>query len=272
MMKIKFFVYIAVLSLFIRTVSADVDRIVTTEEPPTNYTYQGVFTGTTTDIVEEIKKRLGLSAKIEVKPWACSYAIAKSEANVAIYTAGRTQERIAHGFHFIGPVASRRHILWKRRSSPLEISGVMDIKENNLVVGAMRGDWREKYFVNLGVNVESVTVHHQNMKKLLAGRIHLWASSDIEAPSIADDLGIDMSEVEVAYVFDQAGSYIMLSRETPKDVVDQWREAYQAIQKTDFFVNASHKWSKILGYTLKYKNDRGFYVEQRSLPELDKLP
>jgi polar amino acid transport system substrate-binding protein len=51
-------------------------NIETTEEPPTNFTFQGRFTGTTTEIIEEIKRYFNLKVIIEVKPWARSYAIA----------------------------------------------------------------------------------------------------------------------------------------------------------------------------------------------------
>jgi len=236
-------------------------RIVTTEEPPTNYTFQGKFTGTTVDIIEEIKRYLNIKVKIEVKPWARSYTIAKRKPNIVIFTAGRSQERIDHGFYFIGPVITRKHILWSKTGSSFGINSLQDIKAKNLYIGAMRGDWRAKYFKDQRIKVQEVANHEQNLVKLLKGRFHLWVSSDIEAPPILNKLGYNRNEIEIAYVFKEASSYIMLSRDTPKNIVEKWQKTYAEIQKTDFFEKASKKWSKILGFELGYTKETGFYVK-----------
>ncbi len=115
--------------------------------------------------------------------------------------------------------------------------------------------------MDLGLKVQNETNHKQNIKKLLAGRIDLWVSSDIEAPPIAKETGIDMQEIEIAYVFKAAPSYIMLSRDTPKEIIQKWQTAYSEIQKTNFFEKASIKWSRILGFDLGYTNDTGFFVK-----------
>jgi len=237
-------------------------RILTTEEPPTNYTYQDKFIGTTVDIVEEIKRFLNIKAKIEVKPWVRSYNIAKKDPNVVIFTAGRTQERIDHGFYFIGPVITRNHALWSKKGSNYKINDINDIKTMNLKIGSMRGDWRTKFFKNLGVNLQEVANHELNLKKLLKGRFHLWVSSDIETPPILKKLGYDVGIIEIAYIFKEASSYIMISKDTSKEIAEKWQNAYTAIQKTDFFEKASKKWSQILGLNLGYSKEKGFFVKQ----------
>jgi ABC-type amino acid transport substrate-binding protein len=237
-------------------------RIVTTEEPPTNYTYQDRFVGTTVDIIEEIKRYLNLNVTIEVKPWARSYKIAKEVPNVVIFTAGRTQERINHGFFFIGPVITRKHALWSKKGKAYNITNINEIKVQNLNIGSMRGDWRTKFFKDQGVKVQEVANHELNLKKLIRNRFHLWVSSDIEAPPILNKLGYGMNEIEIAYVFKEASSYIMLSKDTSKDIVEKWQKAYTDIQKTDFFEKTSKKWTKILGFKLGYAKKKGFFVKQ----------
>jgi len=237
-------------------------RIVTTEEPPTNYIYQKKLVGTTIDIVEEIKKYLNLKVEIEVKPWARSYKIAKEQPNVVIFTAGRSQERIDHGFHFIGPVITRKHALWKKKGRPLMINNLKDIKTMNLNLGSMRGDWRTKFFKDQGIKVQEVANHEQNLVKLVRGRFDLWVSSDLEAPPILAKLGYDTKAIELAYVFKEASSYIMISRDTSKEIVEKWQHAYSEIQKTNFFEKASKKWSQILGFRLGYSTNKGFFVQQ----------
>jgi len=238
-------------------------RIVTNEEPPTNYHLEeGEFTGTTVDIVEEIKRYLNLDVEIEVMPWARAYETAKTDSNVVIFTAARTQERIDHGFNFIGPVITRKHALWSKKGNNFNISSIEDIRDQDLRIGVMRGDWREKYFIDRGFSVDSVTDHRQNLVKLLERGIDLWVSSDIEAPPIAREAGVSMEEIEIAYVFREASSYIMLSKDTPEETVKEWEEVYAEIQKTDFFEDTSKKWSSILGSEVGYANDTGFFIRK----------
>ncbi len=238
-------------------------RIVTNEEPPTNYYLEeGEFTGTTVDIVEEIKRYLNLDVEIEVMPWARAYETAKTDPNVVLFTAARTQERIDHGFNFIGPVITRKHVLWSKKGNNFNISSIQDIKEQNLRLGAMRGDWREKYFIDLGFSVDDVTSHKQNLVKLLERGIDLWISSDIEAPPISREVGVSMEEIEIAYIFQEASSYIILSKDTPEETVKEWKKAYTEFQETDFFENASKKWSDILESEVGYTKNTGFFIRK----------
>lgn len=262
--KVSFIVSIVFVFYFCLTgnVSASEIRIVSAEEAPTNYTYAGEFSGTTTDIVKEIKKKIGETAIIEVLPWARAYNYAKTKPNIVIFTCGRTQERIEHGFHFIGPVLTRNHILYKRKSSPLKITSLQDIKKNNLKVGAMRGDWRAIFFQNEGIQVDVATNHFMNAKKLLCGRFPLWATSDIETPSIMAELSIPLDTIEAAYIFKTASSYIMFSKDTSKEIVTKWDNALKDIQKTDFLKKTSEKWSNILEMNIGYTPDKGFYIIQ----------
>lgn len=95
--------------------SQAIERIVTAEETPTNYTINGEVTGTTTAIVREILRLLDREVEIEIFPWARSMRIAQKEPNVIIFTAGKSSERINHGFHFLGPVSTRKHVLYKKK-------------------------------------------------------------------------------------------------------------------------------------------------------------
>lgn len=237
-------------------------RIVTTVEPPTNYYIDNeIFSGTTTDIIIEMKRYLKLETDIEVLPWARAYAYSLKKPDIVIYTCGKTQERIDHGFHFIGPVITRKHILWSIKGKNININSIKDIKEQNLEITGMRGDWRSEFFSKQGIKVYTVSDHEYSLEILLKGRIDLWISSDIEAPEVAKIVGIDMSELEAVYVFREAPSYIMLSRDSSLENIQQWRSAFMELQKTDFFKKLSGKWSNILGYSIDYDDEKGLFVK-----------
>lgn len=239
-------------------------RIVTSEEPPTNYTLNGKFSGISTDIVKTILSELGQDIPIEIYPWARAYNIALSAPNVVIFTAGKTQERVEHGFFFIGPVSTRRHSLYKKSGRKLTAESIEDVIRQGLKVGAMRGDWRAGYLEDRGVTVDFVVEHAQNIKKLMANRIDLFVLSDLELTSALDQAGIDHGEVELALVFDERPAYILLSKGTPEAVVDQWRRVFAALQASDFFQKQSRKWNVILGIPVVYAPDTGFMKDSRA--------
>jgi len=261
-MIIKKYFIILVYLIFSSLSNASELRILTNVEPPTNYySKEGIFTGITTDVVLEIKKQLNLNTNIEVVPWARAYKIAKRESNIVIFTAGKTQDRIDLGFHFIGPIITREHILWSKRGNHFNIKNLEDIKNKKLKIGAMRGDWRSKFFKDRGFDVQDVARHEQNIKKLIYGRFDLWATSDIEAPSIAYNAGFTSDMIEKAYVFRKSGSYIMLSKNSSKQTIKEWRDAYKKIQETDFFDKMAKKWSHILNFEFRYTTEKGLFVK-----------
>lgn len=264
MRLIKLTVSFSICLFLVSIVYADeITRIVTNEEPPTNYySKEGKFTGPSTEIVEEIKKNLNLYVEIDVLPWGRAYMYAKKGPNVAIFTAGKTQERIDHGFHFIGPIFTRNHVLVKRKGTSYLINSLEDVKKQKLLVGAMRGDWRAKLLKDHGIRVDEAASHEQNVRKLMRKRFDLWVLSDLDAPFVVKNAGFNISDIEIAYVIKEDSSYIMLSRDTSKEIVERWQNTFFEIQKTDFLKKTAKKWSDILELNLGYTVDKGFYLIQ----------
>lgn len=236
-------------------------QILTTEEPPTNYTENGKVVGTTVDIIREIKKTLNESTKIKSLPWARAYKIAKSQKDIIAFTAGKTDERVKLGFHFIGPVFTRKYVLVKKTGSNINVKSLEDVKAQGITVGGVRGDWRSKLLKSKGIKVDEVSSHESNIKKLAKGKVDLWVASDIEMVAIAKKAGIDKSAVEVAHAFREGQSYIMISKESSPALIKKWRDAFEKLQNSGFFNKSSQKWAKKLGMNLKYSAEKGFYVE-----------
>ncbi|RED52089.1 substrate-binding periplasmic protein [Aestuariispira insulae] len=235
-------------------------RIVTAEEPPANYLENGELIGTTIDIIREILNRQGLDVKIELRPWPRAFLIAKTTPNVVIFTAGHTQERIDLGFHFIGPIISRKHILWKRRESDFDIRSIDDVVQRRLMISGMREDWRTRLFLAEGAEVSQTSSFPLGLKQLSLGRTDLWISSDIEMPAITRELAIDPGSIEPALVFREAPSFIMLSKGTEQAIIENWRHTFQNMQNSDFFEKAARKWSAILNMDMAYAPEKGFHI------------
>lgn len=259
MSRLPFFLLLLVFKLN-ATVAWAEQRILTADEPPANYLIDGELSGTTVDIVKGMLKVLNQDTKIEYLPWARAYQVAKIKPDIVIFTAGRSKDRIDHGFHFIGPVISRKHVLWKRKDSAINIRGLEDIISGNWTIAGVNQDWRTILFEGRGAHIVRIASHHQGIKMLIKGRVDLWISSDLEAPSVAKEENIDMGDMEIAYVIKTAPSFIMISKDSSKEYVKSWRDAFAELQKTEFFKKIAQKWSDILDFELGYQADKGFYI------------
>lgn len=249
--------------LFTYTLNATDFRILTNEEPPTNYLdNNNIITGISVDVVKKIQEKLNLKSKIELMTWARAYNITANKPNIALFTAGKTSYRIQQGFYFIGPVITKKHILYTKASRNIHINSSLDIKSQELKIGAIRGDWRARYFKDKGFEVYETASHEQNIKKLMLERIDLWTSSNIESAFIAKKANIKVSNLKGIYEFKEIPSYIMLSKDTPKEEVRKWEKAFTDLQKTDFFEKTARKWSLILDIDLQYSKYKGFYKKQ----------
>lgn len=242
--------------------SADLPlQILTAEEPPTNYADGAKVTGITVDIIEDVKKRVGVTIEIEIQPWARVIETGMVRPNVVLFTMGKTPERVAHGFNFIGPVTTRKHMIFKKNGTSLNLATVDDVKAQKLTVGGMRGDWRTNFLKDQGVRVEEVTTNEMNVRKLMADRFKLMVLSDLELGMNLLNAKVKASDIEPAFVFKEASSYFALSRGTSPEVVKAWEKAFADFQKSDTPAKLTKKWSAILGMNLAYTPDKGFFVK-----------
>lgn len=95
--------------------------IISEENPPFNFIKDGIFTGSSTEVVREIMRRLNLPGEIQVLPWARAYQLALSQPNVVLFSTARTTER-EHLFHWVGPIYKVRFGFYARKGSGLYLS------------------------------------------------------------------------------------------------------------------------------------------------------
>lgn len=235
--------------------------ILTSEEPPTNYTEDGKTMGMTIDILNDLKKRIQDTTVVEVQPWARAYQTSKEKPNVMIFTMAKTPERVELGYTFLGPLMFRKHLFYKLRGSSLSVSSLDDIKQKAVDVGAMRGDWRSKALEDANIKVDLVVTHDINIKKLAAGRIPLMILSDLEIGMNAKKAGVNVDLLEPALLLKEGPSFIALSKGTAPEVVAKWQKAYDDYMKSDVPNKLAIKWGGILGTPMSFSAEKGIYVK-----------
>lgn len=78
-------------------------QLYTEEYPPLNFSQAGKPAGLGVEVVEEILRRTGQQASIEVVPWARGYQATLSQPNTGLFVAMRTEER-EQLFKWVGPI------------------------------------------------------------------------------------------------------------------------------------------------------------------------
>ncbi len=236
-------------------------QILTTEEPPANYTVGGEVAGITTDVVNDLRARLAEKAAIEVLPWTRVYRTALTRPNTLIFTLGKTPERAEQGLVFIGPITTRKHVIYKRSESDLRVDSLDDIKRQGLLVGGMRGDWRTALIKEHGIRVDEAVTHQRSLKLLLMGsRIDLIAMSDIEWRMHAILEGLSHDRLKPAMVISEAPAYLAFSKGTPSATVAKWQHALSDFQASDVPSRLARKWGKIIDAPMGYTPEKGFFL------------
>ena len=215
--------------------------IISEENPPFNFNKNGVFTGSATEVVREIMRRLKQPAGIEVMTWARAYQLARTRPNVVLFSTARTKER-EDLFHWVGPIFKVRFGFYARKGSNLVLTCLADAKKVG-AIATYKDDVREQLLKSMGfTNLDSSKSPASNLKKLLAGRVDLWLYSNLGVPSVAEQMGINPDDVEFILPFKDFFAYIAVSKGTPQAVVAKWQETLEAMKRDGTFEKISRQW------------------------------
>ena len=215
--------------------------VLTEESPPFNYTREGQLTGSSTEVVREILRRLKQPVKIEVLPWARSYKLLQSQPNVALFSTTRTPER-EDQFYWVGPLFTVHFGFYAKRDRGLQLNSMADAQQVGSI-GTYKEDAKEQLLISLGfTNLDSSKSPASCLKKLMSGRVDLWLFDNMGMPVVARQQGVDPAELVLALPFRSYQSYVAFSRQTPEPVVRQWQATLDAMAQDGTFLAISRRW------------------------------
>lgn len=194
----------------------------------------GSLTGMTVELVREIQKLVGNSDPIQLVPWARGLKNLDEEPNTILFSMGRTAERNGL-YQWIGPIAESVFGLYVKADSPLKIHSLDDAKQVHSI-GVYRDDVRDQFLTKAGFqNLERANDNVQNFKKLMSGRVDMYATSSNDVASNAENAGYKTSDVKLALAFLKAQIFIAASKNTDPAVVAKWNAALAALKKNGTF-------------------------------------
>lgn len=176
MEKLLFSVFLMTAASLCLAAAAPRPRLfVTTESsPPSAMMGENGVTGFATEKIRMVMDRAGVDYDIEMLPWKRAYTLAEKTPNTCVYSTTRVRERESL-FKWVGPTHENDWTLFGRSDRDYKIATIEDARKYR--IGAYNGDVRSEALVAEGFNVDTVQDKLANPRKLLVGRIDLWASS-----------------------------------------------------------------------------------------------
>lgn len=206
--------------------------IMTEDCPPWGYVENGKLTGLSVEIVREILKIVKHPDNIKVYPWARAYDNILRKPNRILFSMGKSPEREPL-FKWVGPIISNRCYFFKKRGAPVNIKSVEDAKSVKLI--SITRDFMEHRFLESKgfTNLDLTSKPELNVKKLVAGRVELITSGEIDLPYIAGNAGIDSKLIEQTNVMIYDSKlYIAFSMDFSDSEVEKWKEALDHVRRS----------------------------------------
>ncbi|MBF0199746.1 MAG: ABC transporter substrate-binding protein [Desulfamplus sp.] len=224
--------------------SANISLTLYTEESAnSHYTDKdGKLKGYVYELVLEMQKRMGDTTPITMAPWARGYHFAITEPNTAIFSTTFTEERRPL-FKWVGPVSASVWIFYAKAGSGIKLETLDDARSLKSI-GTYRDDVWDIFLKDQGfTNVESARVDYLNLKKLMADRISVWASTLDRTPEIAKNLGISMDMIEPVLKVMEKGLFIAFNKDTSDDIVNRWQNTYNEVLADGTMEAIYKKWN-----------------------------
>ncbi len=133
---------------------------------------------------------MNIDTKIKIYPWARAYRMAQSKNNVLIFTIERTPARESL-FKWVGVIVTSHEALFSlRERDDIQIHSLNDAKAYE--IGAVREDSGTQQLLSEGfTHIQQVALETQNLDKLLANRIDLWLTSELNGYYMIEKNGYD---------------------------------------------------------------------------------
>jgi ABC-type amino acid transport substrate-binding protein len=221
-------------------------KILAVDEPPAAYIdVANKQNGYVLEIVKAMQQVLNNNAKILFVPEARALNIMADEPNTLLMSISRTASRELH-FKWIAKVMDKKWEVYTLANANITIDSLQQLKSLSSI-GVVRGDVREEWLVNENFkNLNSVTLHKQNIQMLELGRVDAIVYEKQGLLYQTNALGIAPEMFKSVFVLNQASVYLVMSKYSSPELVQQWQSAFTTIVQTGELNHISLRWQSIL--------------------------
>ena len=198
-----------------------------TAAPSSMLNARGQVVGIATDKVRAALDRANVPYTIELLPWKRAYAAARRRQDACVYSTTRTPEREAL-FKWVGPTDSAQWVLMARADRRIALRNLEDARPYR--IGTYNGDARDQYLRSRGFTVDAAPHDLINPRKLLLGRIDLWAAALRPGSPVLEQNGWAGKIVPVLE-FNQRDVFLACNRGVPDAIINRLNEAFAALER-----------------------------------------
>ena len=216
----------------ISTAQAQSITFLTEQNPPFNFAQGGKPAGMSTDIVNEMVKRAGVTGRFEILPWDSAYRRAQTDKDTCVYSTARLENR-EKLFGWIGPIATNRWVLVAKDDFPGTIKSDADARKYK--IGAVKADAKAEFLRAKAItNIFESDSEEQIPPKLFLkkddpARIDLWVSGLYAYKTVAETAKV--TGVKPVYVVGAQELYLACSPRTSDAAFKKLGAALQSMRK-----------------------------------------
>lgn len=192
-----------------------------------NYAKEADITGVNKEVVQEMFKRANIHYDMTLRfPWDRIYKLALDNPDYGVFSTTMNDARKPL-FKWVGPLSITQRVFVAAPDSKIQIQSLDDTKKYR--VGSYKKASTGEFLDKHNIPYESGLRDQENAKKLMDGKIDLWATNDpvfryFEAQEHVKDL-------KVVFVAEAATQqYLAINLNTPDEVVQALQKALDSMR------------------------------------------
>lgn len=201
------------------------ELLLLTEEvyPYSTVDSNGTLGGTSVAVVQEMVRRSGCSARIEVHPWNTSYEKALHTPGAALFPTARTPEREPL-FLWAGPIGTFEYVLYARSDAGIRLESLEAARAAG-TIAVVEGDARHTFLLeNRFTDVRTYPTDAECLAALENRSVSLWIGSSAAAPGIMAEAGVAEGTVVPVYTLHRVDLYLAFQNTTSPGTVRRFQE------------------------------------------------
>ena len=195
-----------------------------------NFARDDGIDGISAEIVREMFKRADIKYTLTLRfPWDRLYRLTLDKPNYGLFSTTFTPERQPL-FKWVGPIAKTGWVLLAAPGNNISVGSLKEAGQYR--IGAYKNDSVSQHLESQGMQPINALRDQENVKKLIGGKIDLWATTDPVGRYLAKQTGV--SGLTTVLRFKDAELYLALNKDTPDEVVQRLQKALDELRAEGF--------------------------------------
>ncbi len=222
--------------------------VVTAIWAPYDMEENGKLVGIGTEIVQATLEKAGINAEIKVYPFSRALKMAENEPNTLLFTVVKSPEREPL-FTWIGPIVPPVRIVMHKlkKRTDIVVNSLEDAKK--YTIETTRASVGHQYLLKEGfkdgVELDPANSNQQSVKNFFGERVDLEVSAELNFMYEAKQQGFSVDDTEIAYVLFENEAYMVFSKQTPADIVEKVKTAFEQVKAEGVVDAVVAKYSKL---------------------------